>query len=178
MLHRIILILGIANLAGLLIIGFFSLSNTKLVYVDSNKLINGYQGMIDARAVYQKKASSWKANVDTLSSEVQRKIMDYEKESARMTAKEKQLSQELIKTKQKQLYDYQQAMSTQARQEDDKMTGEVITQINTYIKKYGESHNYKVILAATDYGNLAYADESLDITDEVLQGLNKEYKGQ
>lgn len=177
--QKIILTTVIANLVGLIFLGTYILaSNSQVVYVDSNKLINGYQGMIDARKVYQQKAGGWKANIDTLTNEVKRQIMDYEKESARLTAKERQLSQELIQTKQKQLYDYQQAMNTQARQEDDKMTGEVITQINAFIKKYGEDNGYTVILAATEYGNVAYADESLDITDRVLEGLNKQYKGQ
>ncbi|HEY9008587.1 MAG TPA: OmpH family outer membrane protein, partial [Ohtaekwangia sp.] len=84
---------------------------------------------------------------------------------------------ELIRSKQKQFADYQQAMNTQAQQEDAKMTQEVVTQINAYLKKYGEANGYKIILAATQYGNLAYADEGLDITDEVLAGLNKEYSG-
>ena len=72
---------------------------------------------------------------------------------------------------------YQQAMNSQAQQEDAKMTDAVITQINTYLKKYGEAKGYKIILAATQYGNLAYADSALDITEEVLMGLNKEYTG-
>jgi outer membrane protein len=57
------------------------------------------------------------------------------------------------------------------------MTSDVVTQVNAYLKKYGESKGYTVILAATEYGNLAYADDDLDITDEVLEGLNKEYSG-
>src|SRR5882724_7211121 len=71
-----------------------------IVYVDSAELVNGYKGMQAARKVYQQKASTWKANVDTLASEVQKQIMQYEKEVGKMTVKEKQLSQELIKTKQ------------------------------------------------------------------------------
>jgi outer membrane protein len=73
--------------------------------------------------------------------------------------------------------DYQQAMNTQAQQEDQKMTGEVLTQINAYLKKYGKAHGYKIVMAATEYGNIAYADESLDITADVLKGLNEEYQG-
>lgn len=157
---------------------FYFMRDNRIVYVDSAKLINNYKGMQDARKAYQQKATSWKANVDTLTSEVQRQIMNYEKESGKMTAKERQLSQELIRTKQNQLMQYQQAMNTQAQQEDSKMTGEVISQINAYIKKYGEQKGYTIIMAATEYGNLAYADEGLDITDEVLAGLNSEYAGQ
>lgn len=177
-LTKILLVLGILNFAGLLGLAYITYQRSSIVYVDSNQLINNYKGMQDARKVYQQKASSWKANIDTLTQEVQQQIMKYEKESAKMTVKERQLSQELIRTKQKQLMDYQQAMNTQAQQEDSKMTAEVISQINAYIKKYGERKGYTIVMAATDYGNIAYADEGLDITAEVLEGLNKEYSGQ
>jgi len=178
MFQRIILAIGIVNLLGIIVVSITIFTeNSKVVYVDSSKLLNQYKGMEAARAAYQQKAGAWKANIDTLANEVQQQIFKYEKESKSMTAKERQLSQELIRSKQKQFADYQQAMNTQAQQEDAKMTQEVVTQINAYLKKYGEANGYKIILAATQYGNLAYADEGLDITDEVLAGLNKEYSG-
>lgn len=167
------------NLAGLaLVLVLYVTSSQQVVYVDSSKLINGYLGMQDARKAYQQKAATWKANIDTLTSEVQKQMMDYERGSARMTTKERELSKELIRTKQQQLYEYQQAMNTQAQQEDSKMTADVLAQVNTYIKEYGEAKGYTIILAATEYGNIAYASSSLDITEEVLAGINKRYTGQ
>lgn len=163
------------------ILGAFSythLSKQKLVYIDSVKLLNKYQGMIDARSDYQQKATSWKANIDTLSVEVQDAIKSYEKESIGMTKREKELSQELIRTKQRQLMDYQRAMQEKAQQEDGQMTSLVVEQVNAYIKQYGEKNGYKIIMAANEYGNIAYAEESLDITEVVLEGLNKQYTGQ
>jgi len=178
MMQRVLLGIGIINLVAILVLSIVTLKPGRdVVYVDSSKLLNQYKGMEAARAAYQQKASAWKANIDTLANEVQQQIFKYEKESKSLTAKERQLSQELIRSKQKQFADYQQAMNTQAQQEDAKMTQEVVTQINAYLKKYGEANGYKIILAATQYGNLAYADEGLDITDEVLAGLNKEYSG-
>jgi outer membrane protein len=167
------------NTAVLILIGvlYFTRDN-RIVYVDSAKLINEYIGMADARKAYQQKAAGWKANMDTLSNEVQKQIMEYEKESARMTQKEKQLSQELIKTKQNQLVQYQRAMNEQAQHEDSKMTSDVVGQINLYLKKYGEEKGFTIIMAATEYGNVAYADPSLDITGTVLEGLNREYRGE
>lgn len=177
--NRFLLVLGLLNLLGIIILGSFYITNRQeLVYVDSGKLVNGYQGMIDARQDYQKKTIQWRANIDTLTAEVKRSIMDYEQGSSNMTAKEKQLSQELIRAKQGQLMQYQQAMKSQAQQEDSKMTSDVLTQVNAYIRKYGEAHGYTIILAATEYGNIAYAKENLDITSTILDGLNKEYKGQ
>jgi outer membrane protein len=171
-------VLSVISLLGFLLLGVYIFNSPpKLVYVDSVKLISGYKGMQDSRAVYQKKSTVWKANIDSLSREVQTSILNYEKESSKMTAKERSLSEELIRTKQKQLINYQQALNTQAQQEDQKMTAEVMAQVNGYLKKYGKDKGYKIIMAATEYGNIAYADEGLDITNEVLEGLNKEYTG-
>ena len=177
---RLLTIVGTINFLGLILVTYycFKISSQQIYYVDSAELANGYKGMIDARKSYQQKATTWKANIDTLASEVQKQIMTYEKEMSRMSPKEKQLSQELIKTKQNQLMEYQRALNTQAQQEDDKMTSEVISQINAYLKRYGKDHGYRIILAATQYGNMAYAEENLNITKEVLEGLNKEYAGQ
>jgi outer membrane protein len=178
MVSRLSLVIGLFSFSGLIVLAIYVFSiPQKLVYVDSAKLVNEYKGMQDARAAYQRKAVTWKANIDTLTNEVHQQIMSYEKESSKLTPKERQLTQDLIRTKQKQLMDYQQAMNTQAQQEDTKMTGEVVQQINAYLRKYGEENGYKIVMAATEYGNIAYADEGLDITDDVLTGLNNEYSG-
>jgi outer membrane protein len=175
-------ILNLFSVLSFILIAGFSIyyftRKQEIVYVDSVQLVNNYKGMQAARKTYQLKASTWKANIDTLVSEVQNQIKQYEKESGKMTAKVRQLSQELIKTKQNQLAEYQRALNTQAQQEDSKMTNEVVSQINAYLKKYGKDHGYKIVMAATEYGNIAYAEEGLDITTEVLEGLNKEYDGQ
>ena len=149
----------------------------KLVYVDSAKLVNGYRGMEIARKEYQKKTSVWKANIDTLVVEIQKEIMKFEKESQRMTVKEKDLTKKLIQTKQQQLADYQKGIQEKAGQEDNQMTKKVLDEINAYIKEYGKKNHYRIILAATDYGNIAYAEDGLDRTEEVLEGLNKKYSG-
>ncbi len=153
-------------------------SVNELAYVDSNKLLNEYEGMKAARGVYEKKATAWQANIDTLTVEVQNAIKAYEKESRGMTAKEKSLSKELIKSKQEKLINYQRAIQDQSQQEDYKATQEVLADINAYLKEYGENHAYKIILAATDAGNIVYAQEGMEITEEVIEGLNKRYAGE
>jgi len=148
----------------------------KIVYIDSNMLLNNYAGMQDARAEFQQKATLWQGNVDTLMNEVQKSIMDYEKESQKMTAREKDLSKELIRTKQRQLQDYQSAMRDKSAQEDQQMTERVLTTINSFMTTYGKEHNYKVIFGATSSGNIIYADDAINITDEVLELLNAQYQ--
>lgn len=155
---------------------YLNFSSQRLAYVDSARLLNEYQGMIDAREAYQKKSAIWQANIDTLQSELTSKIMDYEKEVGKMTAKEKELSQELIRTRQQQFQEYQRAIQQQAQQEDAQMTQQVLDRINEFIQKYGLDHNYEIIFG-TAQGNLLYANDSRDITDLVLTEINSKFTG-
>jgi outer membrane protein len=92
-----------------------------------------------------------------------------------MSVKEKQLSEQLLGSKQQQLMEYQRALQEKAQQEDQQMTQQVLQQVNAYLERYGKEHNYKIIMAATNAGNIVYAQTGLDITEEVLQGLNAQY---
>jgi outer membrane protein len=176
--QKLIVTVCVINLLGLIVFSTVYFFNTPVIkYVDSSKLINEYVGMADARKAYQSKAAVWQSNIDTLVKEVQAEIAKYEQESPRMSAKERELTQKLIQTKQVQLSQYQKSIQEKAGQEDAEATKNVIDEINAYIKQYGETHRCTIIFAATEYGNIAYAVDELDLTNEILEGLNNKYKG-
>jgi len=161
--------------AVLFLLGNLFFKNEKIAYVDSGKILNDYKGSAEAKKAYQSKAKVWQSNIDTLTSEVKTAIQKYEKSIATMSKKEQELSKQLIQSKQRQLADYQHGIQENAKQEDGKLTQSIVSQINAYLTKYGKEHNYKLILIANQSGTIAYAREGLDITPDVIDGLNKEY---
>lgn len=154
---------------------YMAKSSSQLVYVDVNKLIQGYSRTKIAKAEFDKKANVMKANIDSLVGNWQKELKNYEKERASLPPKELKLKQELLGNKQQQINGYQEAIQKKIQEEDKKMTQTVINDINDYIKEYGKKHNYKIIFGASGGGNIMYADESSDLTEEVLKGLNEEY---
>jgi outer membrane protein len=154
---------------------YFSKSSSELVYVDVNKLIEGYSRTKVAKAEFDKKANLMKANVDSLVAGWQEELKGYEKERVSMSAKELKLKQELLSNKQQQINGYQEAIQKKIQEEDKKVTQTVINDINDYIKEFGKKKGYKIIFGASGGGNIMYADESSDLTEEVLKGLNAEY---
>lgn len=154
---------------------YFAKSSSELVYVDVNKLITGYSKTKIAKAEFDKKANLMKANVDSLISNWQNELKSYEKERTTLSPKELKLKQELLSNKQQQINGYQEAIQKKIQEEDKKVTQTVINDINDYIKEYGKKHNYKIIFGASGGGNIMYADDSTDLTEEVLKGLNAEY---
>ncbi|MCO5950590.1 OmpH family outer membrane protein [Mucilaginibacter flavidus] len=149
--------------------------NDKIAYVDSARILNEYKGSKDAKKAYEIKAKRWQANIDTLTNEVKTAIQKYEKSLATLTPKEQELSKELIKGKERSLNDYQRAIQQNAKEEDGKLTQQVVTEINAFLIKYGKEHNYKLILIANQSGTIAYAREGLDISTGVIEELNKQF---
>lgn len=147
-------------------------SQERIAYVDSAKLLSSYEGMIRAQQTYQEKVSVWQANIDSLTSEVQEALQNHQQEVAHLSDTEKQQAEQLLRRKQEQLANYQQAIREKANQENQRMTQEVITQINNYLSEYGDQKDYKVILVANETGTIAYAQQGMDVTGEVLQALN------
>lgn len=148
----------------------------KKAYVNTGIIMEKYQGMIDARKKYEEQSHVWQANIDTMGNELQASLKKYEKDQAGMTARERGLAEDLLKNKQQQMMQYQQALKNQAQQEQSKLSDGAIKQINAYLERYGKDNHYTIIFGTTS-GNIVYADKSIDLTDVVLEGLNKEYNG-
>ncbi|MFY0482512.1 OmpH family outer membrane protein [Flavobacterium sp. PLA-1-15] len=154
---------------------YFAHSGSELVYVDVNKLIEGYSRTKVAKADFEKKATLLKGNIDSLLGNWQKELQAYEKERGSLSANELKLKQELLSHKQEQINGYQEAIQKQIQEEDKKITQTVINDINDYVKEYGKDNGYKIIFGASGGGNIMYADESSDLTTAILKGLNAEY---
>jgi outer membrane protein len=164
----------LALVFSLFVLGYvFIFSKSRVAYVDSGKLLGGYKAMVEARKEFEKKQSVWQTNVDSLTKDVTDAIKKYEN-TAKGTDKEKELAKELVTTKQRQLYEYQNAIKQKAADEEQRLTQNVLTTVNSYLERYGKKHNYRMILIAAN-GNIAYADADMDITDKIVDDLNKEY---
>lgn len=156
---------------------YFSKSSSELVYVDVNKLIEGYKRTKEVKAEFDKKTAGVKSNVDSLTSGWQKELQVYEKERGTLSPRELKLKEEALSNKQRQLNAYQSAVQKQIQEEDAKITQTVINDINDYIKEYGKEKGYKIIFGASGGGNIMYADEATDLTEDVLEGLNSQYEG-
>jgi len=175
---KLVLPLSIIALAASIFSIFQSQLSSDLVYVDVNKLLDGYSRTKVVRAAFEEKAQTLNANVDSLMTDWQKELKTYEKERSKMTKTELKLKQELLGNKQQQINNYQQAIQKQIQEEDKKATQTVINDINDYIKIYGESNNHKIIFGASGSGNIMYAQDATDLTQKVLDGLNAEFEGE
>lgn len=174
---KTVMLLGILTITICMVTFFVLYPKPKLAYVDVNKLLQHYDRTEVDRKAFEKKAAILKANVDSLVTDWQNELKAYEKERASMTKKELALKQELLQNKQQQINNYQHAVQEQIEEEDQKMTQTVVNDINDFVKAYGRKEDHLIIFGAQGNGNIMYAHEGIDLTDEILEGLNKQYHG-
>ncbi|WP_188816311.1 OmpH family outer membrane protein [Hymenobacter cavernae] len=140
---------------------FLSCSNHLTGYVNPTKLLEGYHGAIAKQQTYINQLRIWQQNLDSLAAET------------------KAITAELTKrAKEQQLQQYREAIQQKAVAEQQRLDKETLDEINAYLKQYGKEKGYDFILGATEQGNIVYAAEGKDITEEVLTGLNQQYDRQ
>jgi outer membrane protein len=70
--------------------------------------------------------------------------------------------------------EFTQANETLAQQ----YTGQIWSQLNQYLQDYGHAKGYEYIFGANGDGNLMFADDAVNITEEVKGYVNERFKGQ
>jgi outer membrane protein len=135
----------------------------KIYYINPAKILQGYHSAQAQHELFQAKARDWQLRIDSLGTELQALRSA---PAATRTAKEQQLVQ------------YRDAIQQRAQQENQRLTQAVLGEINAYLKQYGKEKGYTFILGANESGNIVYAAEGTDITDDVLKGLNERYDRQ
>ena len=148
----------------------------KIAYVESNRLLDGYPGMKDARKAFESKAKGWERQNQSLLSGFKTAVEQYQKSAAGLTEAQRAATEQKLGTQQQQIAQQQQQLQQQAQQEEAKLTSSVLTRINKQVETYGKARGYKLILIAAPSGTIAYGQKDLDITAPVLTYLNSEYR--
>lgn len=171
LLSLIAIIISIVNVFGLF-------DEPKIAFVRSQELVYGYLGMQEGHNKYTEKLQQWQANKQTLEGDYQEALTKFKEESLKLSEDEKAQRASHLRKLQENLEKYTISMSNLAGQEDENMTQAVLNQINSFLEEYGKRHGYDIIMGTTLSGNILYADKALDITERVLEALNKAYMGE
>jgi outer membrane protein len=168
-------VLAICIAAAVLIKSF---TKPHIAYIRSKDLVYGYFAMKDAHQNFENKSKMWKMNLDTLQKDYSGALEQFKAVQASLPAAEKEKEAKVLMKQEQDMVAYSQAVNKKAQQEDEKITQGVLNQVNSFVEDYGKSKGYEVILGTTLSGSVLYGDKAIDITDEVLEALNRNYKGE
>lgn len=149
----------------------------KIAYVNGDSLSEKYELFIDARKTLEEKIKKAQNDLQAKSQAFQREIAEYQEKAPTMSASERENTENRLARKQEELGQLDQKASMSLAEDESKEYEKVYNSIADFLKKHAEENEYSVVLTySRSNPTVLYADSKLDITTEVLEGLNKEYK--
>ena len=154
-------------------------SGVRIAYVEVDSIMTQYKFCTESSAVLEKKAQNIENTINQKAQALQSAINKFQSDyqNNRITSQaEGEQRQAAIQKQQSDLQALQQRLSADFQTETEKFNEALRDSIQNYIALYNKDKKYSLIL--TKQGdNILYADKALDITDDVIAGLNKAYKG-
>lgn len=149
----------------------------QVVYVNSDSLLENYEYFKEIRTSLEAKAKKAQDDLQARSLAFQREIADYQQKAATMSAADRQSTEDRLARKQDELARHQQNAGTSFAQDEADENEKLYTKITEYLKEHAKENGYKFVLTYSKSNpTVLYADESLEVTKEVLDALNEAYK--
>lgn len=148
----------------------------KIVFVDSDSLLNQYEYFKVLKTKMEAKGKAADADLKAKGQAFQRDMQQYQSQANSMTAEQRAATEERLGRKQQELQAYQQNAGAAFQNEQAKEQEALYNKVADYLKTYAKDKGYKMVLKyQKGMGDILFADESLDVTSEVIKGLNEAY---
>jgi outer membrane protein len=151
----------------------------RIVYVNTDTLLNNYEYYKDVVKEFENKRFALENDLAKRSQSFQNEVSMFQRraQAGGMTEEQAKTTQMQLQKKEQDIMLFRDNAAGNLQEEQAKKTDELLTNINAYLKKYNSSDKYDMVIGYSKGGGVLYAKEDLDITDEILKGLNEEYKG-
>lgn len=151
-------------------------SNIKIAYITSDSILKHYEYLEVNRKILEEKGQKLEQELQNRAQGLQNEISNYQRSVNNLTLSQAKALEEDLGKKQQNLQLYQQSLGQQMEAEQAKLSKELYDRITTFLKKYGADNGLQLVLKYDPSSDILYGGEALDITKDVLNGLNEQYK--
>lgn len=149
-----------------------------IVYIQMDSLVNNYDMFNDLKSELEAKAQVIQEDLNKKGRAFESAAKDFETKINKglLTRAQAEEQRQQLYQRQQSLEGLRQQKSMEMAEEQQVMLNKVMDAIQTYVEKYNAEHNYALILTTSGSTNTVIVGNSqLDITNNVLVGLNEEY---
>ena len=150
--------------------------DVRVAYINSDTVLKYY----DYFQVNKEKleAKSQKLNDDYRQRAVglQSEFSNYQRSVSSMTYGQVKAAEEDLAKKQQNLQLYEQSLAQQFMREEQALNQDLYARVTKFITKYSADNGIHLVLKFDPSSDVLYGNSGIDITQEVIKGLNEEYK--
>ena len=157
-------------------LGASTADGRRIVFVNSDSLLTNYQFYKDAQKEFENKGYRLQVDLGQKEQSLQAELQAIQQRASAMTQAELQAADMTLKKKGAELQQYSQQKQAELGQEQAKKNEQLYNNIRDYISKTNKANKYEFVLGYSKVGGgILFADPSVDVTQKIIDGLNKEY---
>ena len=165
-------VLLLTILSFLLINGSFLSGSKKQAYVVTGELFQTFDYQVELEAEYEEIQKNRMEELELLKTT----ILNLESKIRTGIADQKELNEYQILSE--RFIQLEVKVNQELASINAEYSNQVWTKLNTYVEEYALENDYEVIFGASGSGNIMYAQENLNVTEEVITFCNKKYNDQ
>ncbi|MDR3188927.1 MAG: OmpH family outer membrane protein [Prevotellaceae bacterium] len=148
-----------------------------VVYVNIDSLVRGYDMYFDLQQEFEAKAKKKDGDFTARMKKFETDARDFQEkvEKGLVTRSQAQQLQEGLAKREQELVQLRQQLQGELQEEESVMLRQIQNNIQRYIIEYNKGKRHSLILSTSGSNVVLYGDPALNITSEVLDGLNEAY---
>ncbi len=152
-------------------------SKGDIVYVDLDRILMEYDMANDLRSVVETKVQNIEAEVTRRGKKLENDVIEFQNkiDKGLMTRSVAEAQSQKLQQQEAEFNNYAAQKQQEVNEEQVVMMNQLADAIQTFLTKYNEEKQYAMILTNSGGAPVITADVALNITDDVLAGLNEEY---
>jgi outer membrane protein len=149
-----------------------------IAYVNIDSMVVKFDMFMDRRNELLEKQKTAEAELNSKGTQYERGARDYQDKVSKglvTRATAAQMEQSLLQ-QQQELVNLRDQLQSNLIEEEQVMNRQVIDYITTFLAKNKSEYNYQYIFGKSFGSVVLYSDSTLDITQKVLEALNRQYQ--
>lgn len=151
------------------------LKPSSIVYINSDSLWSNYQFVKDIKKQLEKERASSESQFQAKYEQLEKEANEFRDKAQFMSQDQGMKAQQDLMEKEQKLGEWREEAASKLLQNENEKNNMLQNKITEYLKRNYSNSNYTYILGYSAGGGILYANDSLDITTEVINGLNAEY---
>lgn len=154
-----------------------SSGSNSVVFVNTDEVLQGYDLVTKLTGDLEKDRRKKDAGFTARQKEYETDAAYFQQQVQQQTISEESAQQiyEQLMAKQQNLYELQDQYAAELAQKEYEMNIVLLDSIRNYLKRINLKYDFDYILSYNATGNLLFGKDTFNITQQTIQGLNKEY---
>ncbi len=151
-----------------------------IAFINIDTVITKFNMFLDKRNDLMEKQKNAEAELNSKGSQYEKNAKDYQDKVNKglvTRASAAQIEQSLVQ-EQQELVSLRDKLQSNLVEEEQVMNRQILEYITKFLEENRSDYNYQYILGKSFGSVVLYGDNALDITQKVLDAINKKYKGE